>query len=92
MATIELFQAAALHQLDHDERRFRRLVELMDCANAGMIEGRSCARLAPETLQSRAVVLIVSIKSLIATWRPSFWSTASNTTPMPPCPSRRMSL
>jgi hypothetical protein len=49
-------QAIALEQLHYDERRLRRFVQLMDRADAGMVERRSGARLAPEPLQRGSAV------------------------------------
>jgi hypothetical protein len=56
MAAIELFQAAAFKQLQDQERRRRGLIEFMDDADAGMIQRRSSAGLAPETLQRKVAV------------------------------------
>jgi hypothetical protein len=56
VTVIRLLQTAALEQLHHDERRFRRFIQLMDDADAGMIQGRSCSSLKPEAFEGGRVL------------------------------------
>jgi hypothetical protein len=55
-AEIRPVEALAFEQFHHDEGLVAAFVQLVDGADAGMVERRSGARLAPETLQRRRVL------------------------------------
>jgi hypothetical protein len=53
---VELIQALPFQQLHHDERLITAFVQLVDRADAGMIQRGGCAGFTPETLQRRRIL------------------------------------